>query len=284
MKILITLHEPQSFFGGVETWAATMRSVLEKLGHEVQFFPFEKNGNRKFDLILCNTNKALRGVARIKGKKIFICHGILPRPAQPVKGADVYIAVSEETADHCRLQGFPIHSIIRNPIDCSRFAFVGCGETPETIAFFDRRRRFRFARELRKKGFTVVEVGHPPVSNPEFYLCKADLVVARGRGAYEAMAMGKNVIVSGNNSGRSEVELMDGFVDDKTFFEFRENNLSGRCNCIQVSLIDVFMEELRKYNSRQGKRNRSLMLTYNDATGIAEQFLELAGYSKTFQL
>jgi len=287
MKILIASHELENFFGGVQTWSLTMYYILKKLGHEVYFFtcspeihkmykdlPFVRSG--AFDLILCGVNAALSGVKKFKGKKVFISHGILPKLAQPIKGADIYIVVSEETAKNNKAKCFPVHKIIRNPIDCDKFYFLPCNKELKTIVFFDRRRRFKFINEIKKCGFEVFDIRNPPIPDPREYLRKADLVVAKGRGAYEAMAMGRNVIVSGNNSGRSKVEIMDGFVDDESFFKFRQNNLSGRYNRIQVSSVDIFLKEIEKYNQKQGALNRKLIYTHNNSEDIAKQFLELA--------
>jgi len=278
MKILIALYELENFFGGVQTWAKGMYFALRKMGHDVHFLthcPGYNPSDSDFDLILCNSNVALHDTRRFKGVKIFISHGILPQLEQPVKGADIYVAVSEEVADNCKAQGFPVDRVIRNPIDLDEFPFSGCSEELKTIAFFDRRRKFKFKSGLVERGFRVIEIGNPPVVYVWRYLEEADLVVARGRGAYEAMAMGKNVIVSGNNSGRSKSELMDGFVDDETFFKFRQNNLSGRHKHIEVKSIDVFLKETEKYNQNQGVLNRNLIAENNNSKMIANQFLEL---------
>lgn len=286
MKILIALYELENFFGGVQTWSLTMYQALKKLDHEISFFthsskinkahetlPFICNG--AFDLILCNSNIVLNDIKEFKGKKIFISHGILPKLEQPIIGADIYIAVSEETAENCKIKGFPVHKIIRNPIDCDKFYFSECGGELKTIAFFDRRRSFKFIYELKKKGFDIIEIGDPPTINPEEYMKSTDLVVALGRRAYEAMAMGKNVIVSGNNSGRSDIEIMDGFVNNDTFFKFRRNNLSGRYNQIRISSVKIFLKEIEKYGQKQGISNRNLIFTHNNSENIAKQFLEL---------
>jgi len=287
MKILIALYELKNFYGGVQTWSLTMYHALRKLGHTAYFFTHEAKINKAhenlpfihngaFDLILCSSNVALREIGGFKGRKIFISHGILPELEQPIKGADIYIAVSEESARNCKTKGFPVSKIIRNPIDCDRLCLSACHTELKMIAFFDRRRRFGFIDEIKECGFEVLEIGRPPIPKPEEHIMKADLVVARGRGTYEAMAMGKNVIVSGNNSGRSNTELMDGFVDNGAFFKFRQNNLSGRYNRIQMSSIDIFLKEVEKYNQKQGTLNRNLIFEHNNSIKIANQFLELA--------
>lgn len=286
MKILIALYELENFFGGVQTWSLTMYRALKKLDHEISFFTHSSKINKTyetlsfirngaFDLILCSSNVTLNDIKEFKGKKVFISHGVLPKLEQPIVGADIYIAVSEEIAENCKIKGFPVHKIIRNPIDCDRFYFSGCGRELKTIAFFDRRRSFKFIHELKKKGFNIIEIGDPPTISPEEHMGSANLIVALGRRAYEAMAMGKNVIVSGNNSGRSDMEVMDGFVDNDTFFKFRRNNLSGRHNQIQVSSVEIFLKELEKYDQKQGISNRNLIFTYNNNENIAKQFLEL---------
>jgi len=286
VKILIALNELRDFFGGVQMWSLTMYHVLKKLGHKVYFYAHLSEINKiyknllfvqggAFDLILCNSNMALNDIKDFKGKKVFISHGILPKLEQPIRGADIYVAVSEEVAKACKSRGFSICKIIRNPIECNRFYFSGCNRKLKKIAFFDRRRRFEFINEIKKHGFKVIEIGDPLISKPEKYLEKADLVIATGRGAYEAMAMGKNVIISGNNSGRSDMELMDGFIDDNTFFKFRRNNLSGRYRKIQISSADIFLKEIEKYDQKQGVLNRNLIIANNNSKDIAKQFLEL---------
>jgi len=278
MKILIALHN-LSFFGGVQTWSLTMCSALKNMGHEVSFFTCTAgiSNGKIFDLILCNSNQALNDIKEFKGKKIFISHGILPPLEQPIKGADIYVAVSEEVAKNCETQGFPVQRIIRNPIDLDKFRFSGCNEKVKTIAFFDySRRKFSFMDELEKHGFKMLKVGNPPIPEPEKIIESADLVMAKGRSAYEAMAMGKNVIVSGDNNGCSGIDFMDGFVDNKTFFEFRLNNFSGRHNQIPISSIDVLLKEIGKYDQKQGTSNRGLIYKHNNSKDIAKQFLELA--------
>jgi hypothetical protein len=89
------------------------------------------------------------------------------------------------------------------------------------------------------------------------------------------MALSKNAIVSGNNSGRShKTELMDGFVDDETFYDFRLNNCSGRRKKIKVTSAEMFIEEIEKATLKQGRSNRVLIEKNNDARLIAKQIIK----------
>jgi len=284
MNILIANSELENFFGGTQTWTTTMRKAFMKLGHKVNLYSsngkyhkhFEKFTTvvqDKYDLIICNGNLTLQKLYWVTGPKAFISHGVLPSLEQPVAGADYYFAVSEEVADNCSRRGFPVKCILRNPIDIDEFPFLGCSDELKNITFLDRRRRFPFIDNLSK--YHIEQVGNPPVYNMATALAAADLVVARGRGIYEAMSLGKNVIVSGNNSGRGrKVETMDGYVTDASFFEFRKNNCSGRRHGYVVHSPLIFINEAEKYDPEQGLKNRKIIESENHYVKIAEQLLE----------
>lgn len=258
-----------------------MYLALKKLGHDIYFFAHLPRLNKiykglqfvhdgVFDLILCSSNTALNDIREIKGKKVFISHGIIPALEQPIAGADIYIAVSEEVAENCKARGFAVTQIIRNPIGCERFPYVGCSESLKSIVFIDRRTGFRFINQLKNHDFNIMDTGRPPVIDTRLYIRDADLVISRGRNAYEAMAMGKNVITTSVGS-----ELMDGLITENSFLEFRKCNCSGRYKNIPITSVSVLLDEAQKYNQAQGLINRELILEHNDSMKIAGQFLEL---------
>lgn len=285
MKILIANNEMENFFGGTQTWTITMVKVLRELGHIVHFTGVNKKINPAFqndfeplidayDLLIANGNTTLN---TFKGKApvtIFISHGILPQLEQPVHGADIYLAVSEEVEQNIISKGFKCDGIIRNPIDIQKFSTSNEVKEIKTIGFLDRRRKFPFLKEVENR-YNVIQIGNPPTTKIKEELDKCDVVVALGRGAYEAMSLGKNVIVSGNNSGRAhKLEIMDGYVDNTTFFDFRKNNCSGRYNNINVNKVETFLQEIDKINLVQGPRNRKLIEENNDANLIAKQLIQ----------
>lgn len=284
MKILIANSEMENFFGGTQTWTITMVKVLRSLGYTVHFTGI--NGKihklfqpdfqpllKQYDLLIANGNTTLRTFSKIAPVKILVSHGILPSIEQPIKGADIILGVSEEVELNIISKGFKCNGIIRNPIDLSKFKTSNPVKEIKTIGFLDRRRKFPFIDKLSSK-YEIIQIGNPPTPNIKEELDKCDLVVARGRGIYEAMALSKNVIVSGNNSGRSNnIEFMDGFVDNSTFYDYRKNNCSGRYNKIHVKNVDMFLEEINKASIEQGYNNRELMQKNNDARAIANQIL-----------
>ena len=285
MNILIANGEMENFFGGTQTWTITMVKFLRELGHNVHFTGV--NGRihpsfrpeyqpliNKYDLLIANGNLAFNKFKNISPIKILILHGILPQMEQPVSGADILLGVSEEVENNITKRGFKCDGIIRNPIDLDKYTTTNPVKEIETIGFLDRRRRFPFIEELSNR-FNVIQIGNPPTTQIKEELDKCDLVVARGRGIYEAMSLSKNVIVSGNNSGRGgKTEWMDGFIDDTTFYIYRENNCSGRRMKINVTNVDIFWEQIQKASVEQAQSNRLLMEKNNDARLIAKELLK----------
>jgi len=276
----------ENFFGGTQTWTITMVKALRELGHTTHFTGINNKINPnfeehyqpllpKYDLLIANGNQSLKKFSNKAPVKLFVSHGILSPEDKPTTSSDIMVAISEETRDNMIKRGFKCDGILRNPIDLSKFSTLNQSTDIKTIGFLDRRRKFPFINQL-KSNFDILEIGNPPNPNIKDELDKCDLVVARGRGAYEAMALSKNVIISGNNSGRGgKTEWMDGFVDDTTFYKYRENNCSGRYNKTKVTDVNIFLEQLNKANIQQGIRNRILMEKNNDSKLIANQILEL---------
>lgn len=284
MNILIANGEMENFFGGTQTWTITMVKFLRELGHNVHFtgvngriHPSFRSEYQplidKYDLLIANGNLAFNKFKNISPIKILILHGVLPQMEQPVSGADILLGVSEEVKNNITKRGFKCDGIIRNPIDLDKYTTTNPVKEIKTIGFLDRRRRFPFIKELSQR-FNVIQIGNPPTTQIKEELDKCDLVVARGRGIYEAMSLSKNVIISGNNSGRGgKTEWMDGFVDDETFYIYRENNCSGRRMKINVTNVDIFWEQIQKASLEQAQRNRLLMEKNNDARLIAKELL-----------
>lgn len=285
MNILIANGEMENFFGGTQTWTITMVKFLRELGHNVHFTGV--NGRihpsfrseyqpliNRYDLLIANGNLAFNKFKNISPIKILILHGILPQMEQPISGADILLGVSEEVENNITKRGFKCNGIIRNPIDLDKYTTSNPVKEIKTIGFLDRRRRFPFIEELSNR-FNVIQIGNPPTTQIKEELDKCDLVVARGRGIYEAMSLSKNVIVSGNNSGRGgKTEWMDGFIDDTTFYIYRENNCSGRRMKINITNVDIFWEQIQKASVEQAQSNRLLMEKNNDARLIAKELLK----------
>ena len=268
MNIVFAARHDMDYVSGGLVWVTVLTAELKRLGHTVSYCSArEFNIPKDTDAVIglhCAMNIRIRDIYR--GLLVDVTHGVIHDFDGPAPNCDVYLAVSEESqalVGEC--------SILRNPIDTERFENVGCGKTCKTIAVSSRRRLLPFIKKLRRKYIVHSLYGHP-VPDVQNFIRSADLVIATGRGCYEAMSMGKNVIVSGCNSSQSKHEIMDGFVNEESFLKFRENNCSGRYTNKRVVSFD---SEISKYSQEQGQINAQLIRKYNDSTKIAKELLSI---------
>lgn len=276
----------RNFYGGTQTWTTTMVRAFRRLGHLAHFTSSDGYINNHFkllyqpllpryDLVIINGSSNIKTFKNKADFSIFISHGILPQLEQPMEGTDLILGVSEEVAKNIEKKGFKCEAILRNPINVEHFSATKINDSLKTIGIVDRRRRIPYLRELSEL-YEVVEIGNPPVKDVKNSIIKCDLVIGKGRVLYEAMSMGKCVVVSGNNSGRGgNKEIMDGFVDEQSFYEFRKNNCSGRHTGKLVDNFNTLRKELLKYNSKQGILNRELILTNNNYMTIGKNLIEI---------
>ena len=285
MKFLIANYEFQNFFGGTQTWSLTMLQALRKLGHTAFLDAYVSHWDEEFvkhkappqfkpDVIIVNGNETLKKFRFENALLCQICHGILPILEQPKKGADMYFAVSEEVEQHIKSLGFKCSGILRNPIALPHpSSLAPIADELGTIAIISRRRMHVLSEELTRY-FEVLNVGNPPSRNVWIDASSADLVIGTGRVAYEAMAHGKAVIISGTNSGRGVSEWMDGYVTEELFYNARKNNCSGRHYKKSTSKISELLNETEKYTKQSGMDNYSLIARENDAQVVASIFVE----------
>jgi hypothetical protein len=95
----------------------------------------------------------------------------------------------------------------------------------------------------------------------------ADVVVALGRGVYEAMSCSRNVVIFDYQGG-------DGFVTPENIFEFRQKNCSGRTNHHRWTGKEL-REEMDRYSPTNGHLLREYIMEQHDVRKIAQQYLNL---------
>jgi GT2 family glycosyltransferase len=288
LKILVTNNHLIGL-GGSETFTYTVTKELVSRGHEVDVFTFAKGlmSNRisefanvvdepakEYDLILINHNSCLRKLDGVNGYKIFTSHGIYPALEQPEKGANLYVSISEEVKGHLANKSFE-SELIYNGVDCERFS-------PKKPIRKELKKIFslcqgRFAQDVLRQACKILGVELMETKsgqrewNIEDYINEADLVVSLGRGAYESMACGRNILVYDarpyglNNCG-------DGMLTSENTEELLKNNLSGRNKQIAFDVAGI-VAELKKYDYEQGERNRQFALENFDIKKQVDKYI-----------
>jgi len=110
-----------------------------------------------------------------------------------------------------------------------------------------------------KRGFDV-----------EQYINESDLVVSLGRGAYEAMACGRNVLVF--DSMHYMGMKGDGLLTQGNLEESKKCNCSGRSFGKKFT-IQSLIDEMKKYDPEQGDFNREHALKNMNIQKQVERYL-----------
>jgi glycosyltransferase involved in cell wall biosynthesis len=288
-NILITNNHLENL-GGSEVFTYTIAKELERRGYSIDVFTFTKGVvseklntvdklKSSYDLILVNHNTCLKHVIEnTKGFKILTCHGVYPQLEQPILGADAYVSISEEVQDHLKNLGYNSF-LVRNGINCERF--------------YPRKRIDRECKNIlsmchgmeahnniveacRKLAINFMFAGSDyqgRIFDIEYLIDKADLVFGLGRGVYEAMASGRNVIVY-DTRHYTDLKTADGLVTMNNIKETQKNNCSGRRFKLQFS-VDSIVEEIKKYKQEYGEVNRDYALENFNIEKQVNKYLQI---------
>lgn len=293
MRILVTNHHLAERCGS-ETFTGTLVEELARRGHDVDVFAFVLGAvsadiarharivslaelrRRAYDLALVSHRScqlALEGVAPL----IRTCHGVQHELEQPAPGAAAIVSVSEEVAAHVRSAGYET-SIIRNGVDCARFRptrplspdlgrvlLLSNYEAAEAIV--------AAACDTLGVAFRRVGGAHR-VANVEEAINEADLVVTLGRGVYESLACGRNVVVF-DRRDYDAVQGADGFLCAETLDHALTCNCSGRAYGYEWDVSDV-ADALRRYDPALCEAHRALALDRFDVSKQLDRYLEVA--------
>jgi hypothetical protein len=294
MRILVgnnTLGRP----GGSETYAYTLIKELVRLGHDVEaiavsggmisnklkdlgikchFNPIAK----EYDLLLLSHSSSITMVKRCKGFKIQTCHGVFPSLEQPVNGMDAYVSISQEVQDHLFRLGFE-SEIIHNGIDCDRFKSKRQINTKlkSVLSLCHGTFADNMIKEVcQEMGLEFIQNSRmqKPIFEMENVINKADLVVSLGRGCYESMACGRNVLIldSRNYVGRNLIG--DGMLLKDNIRFYLQNNCSGRYINSQFNKEQI-KKELRLYSQQTGIDVRKFSIFHLNIKNQAIKYLNL---------
>lgn len=295
MRILIT-NNHLNRLGGSETFTYTMAKELVERGHQVEVFTFNEGvlsnlirefcpvisapDRKGYDLMLINHNTCLRAVQGIPGFKIFTSHGIYPQLEQIEHGADAYVSISEEIHQHLINKG-QASTIIHNGVDCRKFRPInGINEKLKNVLCMC---QDATAAEYVEEACKQLNIGIDFVRYPthlsfktEEKINKADLVVSLGRGAYEAMACARSVIVFDMRM-YSPLRTADGIVNQENAKDILRNNFSGRRFKLEWGVEDI-IRELKKYDPDIATFNRNFALENFNIEKQVDKYLLLKAH------
>lgn len=298
MKILVGQNHLNSI-GGSETYTYTLIKGLIKKGHTVELLVGDPNAlgimskkiKEDFDVdpnvltggydacFLSHKSSVSRYVSGKQNlKNVFqIIHGTTPDQEQPVKKSGIkYIAVSREIQNYLRGRYDLDSEYVSNFIDLERFAYKPSNPELKKIFSLSQDKSFNGTlSEISKK--IGVEFGYNnkninPVFDIQDKIQQADLVVSLGRGCYEAMACGKNVVVSDRRGYIGGIS--DGYLTDENYLSYHQNNCSGRTKKTRTTK-DFLIQEFGKYDPSMGVKLRAVAEKYLDMDKNCDKLISL---------
>jgi len=259
--------------GGSETWTHTIAKELSKRfnvdiatvcpGRFSDSFDFANiitkiNDPHKYNFAFINHPLNFPEFKFLTCLSFIFCHGIIAQAETPVYGAKYYFGISEEIT-----QKFGFKYLVRNPVDCKKFRPKRkINRIPQKVYFLS---KHPIALKIVQRACKLARVSL--IWNPrlewktEDVMNEADIVISLGRGCYEAMACGRNVIVF---DGRPYFPSYgDGLVTPESIKNFRLYNCSGRYSK-KLFTAEMLADEIKKYNPKLGAWGRKYALKEHD--------------------
>lgn len=295
MKLLITNHWLKKL-GGSETFTYTLVKAAKEYGFDVDLFTEQQGlvSDRikkdfginvvspadSYDLILANHNTTVKHCLN-RGTIIQTCHGIFPKLEQPSEWAQAHVAISEEVKIHLVQQlGFNRKiEIILNSIDTNRFkdrTVLAPGvKSVLSLSHSDLLNK-QLHQIFRHKGivFKTLNKYKNPVWEVEKEIWQHDLIVSLGRGAYEALACGRPVLVVDHRPYIKKT-LADGMITPQNINEYVKCNFSGRYKNHQPLLKQFVTRELELYNDNNQIYYRQWAIDNVDYIKNFQKYIEL---------
>lgn len=281
--------------GGSETYTFAIVEELVKRGHNVEcigkrtgmvskklndlgILVYTSPVKREYDLALLSHSTSIHLARNIKAFKIQTCHGVYPVLEQPVPGMHAYVSISEEVQKHLKIKGFK-SILIRNGVNCNRFKPVKkINRNLKTILSLshseDVNRMIRTVSWKIGSKFIIHNKYNTPIWDVEKVINEADLVVTLGRGAYEAMSCGRNILIFDKRTYASNKSIGDGIVNGVNISAYMRNNCSGRYSNREFNETDLIVE-LSMYNRSKGKELRKFALENFNIEKQVDKYLNL---------
>lgn len=243
--------------GGVQSWIATVRAELERIGHEVtEWQPVFERPSGQFDLGVF-ANMGLTGImTKLCRRIVCVSHGIID-PERPGE-ADHLLFVSEGVRQHWGLEG----GVIRQPIDLS-FWKPENAHRRGVVRYSYRGSPTLCADAAKALGMPYKHVRNAGPGEARDILAGAALVFASGRAALEAMACGAPTVIYDHR------QAYQGPLMDDNLHRLMRNSYSGRGG-VEPTLDDLLDAAGRSMDA--GSR-RAWVAERHDARDVVKKLM-----------
>ena len=191
---------------------------------------------------------------------------------------DSYVSISEEVEKHLTKLRFK-STIIHNGINCDRFKPIKpINKNIKSILSLAQSDVLnnKIRKVCDKMGIKLYCLNKfkNPIFNVENMINEVDMVISLGRGAYESMACGRNVMILDKRPYINKPPLGDGLLTEDNISDIIKNNCSGR---FSNTIYDENMieKEIMKYDSKLGDFCREYALNSLNIKYQVDKYLKL---------
>ena len=293
-------------YTGVTTWAYELIKGLSKFNVDVVFVSsnsyFISNKeyikdislhsnviesidySTKYDVVFLH-NTQHENISKKVGKKtVFISHGSMINSANPKLKHDMHVAVSGRSKYVLGADMFILNGIDLNKFKSNKLL----NKIPKKCLYHNRFKPQKFVHEACEE--LNIELDYWKVIEKDVTkkIEESDFVMGYGRSVYEAMSMGKPVLVFGHNSPTNKNKLRstgvssnvedgysDGWVDESNFKKLLYRNCSGWSKKIYIDNKNDMISMIKGYDYKMGNVNRALSEKYLSSVSMVNSFEKL---------
>jgi len=221
----------------------------------------------KYDVVFLHNIQHENISTKVGKKTVFISHGSMVNSANPKLKHDMHIAVSGRSKYVLGADMF-----ILNGIDLDKFRGNKLlNEVPKKCLYHSRLQPQKFVYEALEELNIELDCWKVLQKNVTDKINASDFVIGYGRSVYEAMSMGKPVLVFGHNSPINKNELRktgisfnleggfsDGWIDENNFKKLLYRNCCGWAKKIYIDNKNDMVDLIMGYDYKMGNVNRRL--------------------------
>ena len=298
MRINILFILAINHYTGVTTWAYELIKGLNKFNIDIIFFNEDSDSisnreyvkdvsryanvifsweqrplsghpifNKKYDVVLLHHTSQEDIAKRIGKNTIFVSHSSMVNSSIPYFPHDKHITVSGRSS-YC----LGANMFILNGIDLNKFKSNKLlNKIPKKCLYHNRFKPQEFVYEACEELNIKLDCWEVIEKDVTKKIRESDFVMGYGRSVYEAMSMGKPVLVFGHNSPKNKNELRtvgissnvngglsDGWVDKNNFKKILYRNCCGWAEKIYIDNKNDMINMIKRYDCKMGDVNRKL--------------------------
>ena len=238
----------------------------------------------KYDVVFLH-NIQHESISKKVGKKtVFISHGSMINSANPKLKHDMHVAVSGRSKYVLGADMFILNGIDLNKFKSNKLL----NKIPKKCLYHNRFKPQKFVHEACEE--LNIELDYWKVIEKDVTkkIEESDFVMGYGRSVYEAMSMGKPVLVFGHNSPTNKNKLRstgvssnvedgfsDGWVDENNFKKLLYRNCCGWARKIYIDNKNDMIDLMKGYDYKMGNVNRRLAEEHLSSQTMVNSFTNI---------